>query len=50
MTLSKTKGKNMNISNCCSEPLLIETDICSKCKEHCKAVDAHEAEKQKAKR
>jgi len=28
----------MKKSNCCGEPLIDETDMCSKCKEHCAAV------------
>lgn len=25
-------------SNCCQAPLIPETDVCNKCKEHCEAV------------
>lgn len=32
----------MNVSNCCQEPVYQETDICSKCKEHCEVIDLDE--------
>lgn len=28
----------MKLSNCCASPLVDETDVCSKCKEHCEVV------------
>ena len=27
------------VSNCCNATLFIETDICSKCNEHCKPIN-----------
>lgn len=30
----------MKASNCCGASICEETDICCKCKEHCRAIDA----------
>ena len=43
--LIKDYDKNKNyqpkeeVSNCCSEPVWEETDICKKCGEHCEIID-----------
>ncbi len=28
----------MKFSNCCGEPIIDNTDLCSKCKEHCETL------------
>ena len=33
------KGLIVDVSNCCGESIIENTDICSDCKEHCDAVD-----------
>ena len=33
-----TKMKE-EVSNCCSEPVFVTTDICTKCGEHCEIID-----------
>jgi hypothetical protein len=32
----------MNLSNCCFSPILENSDICSKCKEHCSETEGEE--------
>ena len=36
------KGLIVDVSNCCGESIIENTDICSDCKEHCEAVDENE--------
>ena len=33
---------SVEVSNCCGEQIVDETDICSKCKEHCEAISLSE--------
>ena len=30
---------NEQVSNCCCSKVILETDICSKCKEHCQIIN-----------
>jgi len=32
-------GHGDNMSNCCGSPIYDDTDICSRCKEHCEPME-----------
>ena len=32
-------GINEKVSNCCCSKVILETDICSKCNEHCQIIN-----------
>ena len=39
LQIEKMNLEKEEVSNCCSEPVWEETDICSKCGEHCEIID-----------
>ena len=43
MEIYELKDKNL-VSSCCSAPVYANTDICSRCKEHCKIEKIEEEE------
>ena len=36
-------GHSNVMSNCCDAPIYEDTDICSKCKEHCESIEEEQA-------
>ena len=37
--INTSMGVTEQVSNCCCSKVILETDICSKCNEHCKIIN-----------